>query len=41
MLPLGTEEARREMRVTVEPVALKKEMTAAEWRAGIAERPRN
>ena len=34
-LPLGMEEAGRDVRVTIEPVSLKKTMTQAEWEAGI------
>ena len=34
-LPLGTEEAGLNVRITIEPVSLKKEMTQAEWQAGI------
>ncbi len=35
-LPLGADEAGRDVRVTVEPVVgPKKEMTPEEWRAGI------
>jgi len=34
-LPLGADEAGRDVRVTVEPVGPKKEMTPDEWRAGI------
>ena len=35
MLPLGTEEAGRNVRVTIEPVGTKRVMTPDEWRAGI------
>ena len=34
-LPMGMGEAGRDVRVTVEPVSPKKEMTPDEWRAGI------
>jgi hypothetical protein len=34
-LPLGAGEAGRNMRVTIEPVGPKKQMTPDEWRAGI------
>jgi len=34
-IPLGTAEAGREVRVTVESVAPNKTMTADEWRSGI------
>lgn len=34
-LPLGLEEAGRDVRITIEPVSLKNEMTQAEWQAGI------
>jgi hypothetical protein len=34
-LPLGVEEADRDVRITVEPVGQKREMTLDEWRAGI------
>jgi hypothetical protein len=34
-LPLGAEEAARDMRVTVEPIDSKRTMSPEEWRAGI------
>lgn len=34
-LPLGPDEAGREVRVTVEPIGLQNEMTSDEWRAGV------
>ncbi len=34
-LPLGADEADRDVRVTIEPVGPKREMTAEEWRAGV------
>jgi hypothetical protein len=34
-LPLGADEAGRDVRVTVEPVGSNKEMTPEEWRAGV------
>jgi hypothetical protein len=34
-LPLGADQADREVRVTIEPVASKKVMTPQEWRAGV------
>jgi hypothetical protein len=34
-LPLGASEADRDVRVTVEPVGPKREMTTEEWRAGV------
>jgi hypothetical protein len=34
-LPLGTAEADRDMRVTVEPVARNRTMTQEQWRSGI------
>ena len=34
-MPLGADQAGRAVRVTVEPVRPKKEMTAEEWRGGI------
>ncbi len=34
-LPLGADQAGRDVRVTVEPVRPKKEMTPEDWRAGI------
>lgn len=34
-LPLGADEAGRDVRVTVEAVGPKKEMTPEEWRAGV------
>jgi hypothetical protein len=34
-LPMGMGEAGRDVRVTVEPISRKKEMTPDEWRAGI------
>ena len=35
MLPLGSAEAGKDVRVTIESVGPKKEMTPDEWRAGI------
>jgi len=34
-LPLGPDEAGRQLRVTVEPIGPPAEMTPEEWRAGI------
>ena len=34
-LPLGADEAGRDVRVTVEPVGTKKETSPEEWRAGV------
>ena len=34
-LPLGVDEAGRDVRITIEPVRPKKEITPEEWREGI------
>jgi hypothetical protein len=34
-LPLGVETAARDMRVTIEPIDCKTQMSPEEWRAGI------